>query len=46
MMKINSMKIYQTYRPTLLLNGAAERPPRTPPSATTDIAIEYKISWW
>jgi len=27
-----------------LLIGAAKRPPKTPPSATTEIAVEYKTS--
>ena len=33
-----------TYRPNRSLNGAAIIPPKTPPSARTEIAVEYKIS--
>ena len=36
--------IFFTYRPNRSLNGAATRPPKTPPSAITEIAVEYKIS--
>ena len=33
-----------TYRPNRSLIGPAKRPPKTPPSATTEIAVEYRIS--
>ncbi len=42
---LQRLKVELTYRPNRLLNGAATRPPKTPPSATTEIAVEYKISW-
>jgi hypothetical protein len=33
-----------TYRPYRSLNGIDNSPPKTPPNATTEIAVEYKIS--
>ena len=36
--------LFSTYRPNRLVNGAAKSPPKTPPSAITEIAVEYKIS--